>query len=235
MDDLDDLAPITPERLGPFAQLLGVHVVPKPAAVADHLVVCGHRVTNLAEIMTALGLKAADDDAEPDPLGDEKGLRALAQAYAARICIYACIDNGRDATPWKLRVGQDGLTKKQRAKRDYYARHREQIRAHQQACRDARRAARQAAMQPAPQAPAEAPKPARRKPLEQVLAEIDADSTLTAKQKSARRYIARHRDELLQAKRDAYHADPEAARARRLKAYHQRRATTRQQEQQPCA
>jgi hypothetical protein len=226
---MDDLTPITPEHLGPFAQLLGVHVVPELATVPDHLVVCGRRVTCLTEIVTVLGLKSAG--AEPDPLGEEKGLWALAHRYAARIDSRAKAE--KDDTPWPLRVGQDGLTNRQRAAREYYAKNREQIRAYDQARRDAKKAARQAATPPAPEAPAEVLK-ARPKTLEQILAAIDADGTLTLKQKQNRRYIARHRDELLQKKREYYCAHLDEEQARRREVHHQRRARGNQ-EQQPCA
>ena len=230
---MDELTPISPAQLGPFAQLLGVHVVPEPATVPDHLVVCGRRVTCLTDIVTVLGLKSAG--AEPDPLGEEKGLWTLAHRYAARIDSRAKAE--KDDTPWPLRVGQDGLTNRQRAAREYYAKNREQIRAYDQARRDAKKAERQAATQPAAQAPAEAPKADRRKTLEQVLAEIDADGSLSTKQKQNRRYIARHQEELLAKKREQYHADLDAARARRRDVHRRRRAaaTSGQQEHQPCA
>lgn len=230
---MDDLTQITPAQLGPFAQLLGLQVVPTPTTAPAVLVVCGKKVSSLAEIEQALGIDRAVT--EEEEIENANTLKQLATVYARHMNPEVDLSQGADGnrTVWAERVGDDGLTNKQRSAREYYARNREQIRAYDQARRDAKRAARQAATQPAPEAPADVPV-ARPKTLEQILAAIDADGTLTVKQKQNRRYIARHRDDLLARKREHYRTHLDTEQARRREVHHQRRARGNQ-EQQPCA
>ena len=201
------------DTVSPWAQLLGDQTVPDVKTPSAVLVVSGQRCASLQDILRAVGL---DPQHSIDLLNSVDGgndlteTLSLARKYYLRLCRLQgtqplarteCFPKQPKATP------DTQLTAKQLRQRKYYLAHRDALLDEHKdrycdkpaAQRHAERMAREAS---------------RACMLSERLAAIDADTTLTSKQKTQRRYLARN---------------PEAAKARAHQGYLRRKAAKKGQ------
>jgi len=184
---MDELMPATNH----WSHLLGMRAVPDVRTGSAALVVSGKRCSSLADVVRAVGLPVADghapalfndDGADADADDSPATEHSLARVYYRRLLVL----QGKD--PAEALPTEDARARRLRQQRESADRCRAERNARVRAKREAAQAEKRAARQ------AWAAELANS--LEARLAAIDADESLTPKQRAARKYYARNQVEI---------------------------------------
>ena len=206
----------------PWGALLG-EPVPHVCTGSAHLVVCGKRVSTPAEVLAALRLPSLRESIEFDQDSDSVTASEvqLARRYCERLdALGMPIDQDDVAEKLGVLPVRKGGRPRKPALPASDEEARRALRTEEQRIRR-ERARREAAAEAAKKP---APLPTIEPSLAEKLAQIDADETLTSKQKAARRFYARNRDALIAKAVEYYQANRALVIAKNTQTYNRRRA-----------